>query len=239
MKAYLEKVKSWLQKNPQLAAGIGGLLIVGVYYLFFSKKEAPAATEVQANPTQGGFIVQQGESGQSSAGGSASDANAGILSGMTTLFKGFGDSIADLGESFNSALTAERKTTETAIKGVSDSVQRVSALVEKLSTPSAMQPNYPQYSYPVQQPPAAATVWQAKVTDVVGGTGGGMVYASDPNQLQRMYEGKEPSSKSSWSADYKDWKPAGAKNVGNIEQQTAGMSQSEKLSWAKSKGLIN
>jgi len=98
-------------------------------------------------------------------------------------------------------------------------------------------------------------IWQAPVTEVFGGHGGGMVTAENSAQIDEFYTGGSKNVGGSYRIEAEGWSPSASGvgsegysrsqvsvvtgKSGSVESQLAGLSASQKLAALKKSKLVN
>jgi hypothetical protein len=230
----MDKFKEWIKDHKALAAVLGGLVLALAYYLY--KKMTGTGSSTATTPASMSYSPGNGGGGSS---GSA-DSTGGT------------DALAGLASLISAGQTASAQQQTDFMTGISSFI---SDLTSTLRTPTTSQPNVPSPTVEQAglQPLAGAKMWQAPVTKVFGGSGGGMVYAENPDQITEFAGGGSKNKGGDYSIDFHDWQPAatgkGSSSYsqdqvskvtggnGTVESQLEGKTPSEKLSILKKAGL--
>lgn len=228
MKQWLEKVKEFAKENPALAGLIVGVIVFLIYSLF----KGGSNTEVQT-PT-GDMSAKTGPTPAANpGGGGGGDTTTPAIAG---LFTAFYDNVKGM---FAANQESQAALVEVMAESQADTRSLIEQLADKINGLSSPTPQ-PSVKMPPdivkEIIPPNLQMWTAPISEVVGGSGGGMIVANKET-IDNWHSGVSKSS-GSGSADFSNWTSAGSKNAGDIESQLSGMSSSEKLSSLRNAGLI-
>lgn len=216
-----EKIKDWIREHKGLSAVLAGLLVAGLYYIVRRSKGGQGSESY--SPAMMAYSPGDGgSSGGGSSGGGGSD-----IAGLAGLIQ----------------------------QGQKDQLEQqrnfFDVMTGYLTNLAATMPQVPTPLQSPEQAPMAATIFQAPVTRIAGGSGGGMVYTETIEQIEEFASGGSRNMGGNYSLNFKDWEPepgsnqkantavsAVTKKTGTIEQQLSGMSQNEKMAALKKAGLV-
>ena len=216
----MEKFKAWIREHKAAFGVLLGLLAVGIYWLVRKKtsaatSEEPAGSMIYQPPAGGG-------SGGDSAGGSGGGGYNGQAEQNRTFLTGITDALSSFMTNTQNLLTGQQQTVNAALAAQATNETSMFAglkdLIGQLKTAPAAMPNVPAPVTSLTQPAAGATVmqlaggeaggiWHAPTAEVVGGSGGGMIYGTH-DQIDEFAAGGSRNMGGNYSLDFTGWQPS-------------------------------